>query len=127
MQEIGKDSFGKKTVVAPRSQRITACYYQTLKCPLLFCDGTRRICLTASLGFSGGGGKGGGCPFQEKAKNVKIYYIALLQQAECLYSSSLIFSCSLPAFGHFPFSCPSRLLCLGHLIKPWATFSHCIF
>ena len=34
--------------------------------------------------------KGGVCSFQEKAKNVKIYSIALLQQAKDLYSFFLI-------------------------------------
>ena len=35
--------------------------------------------------------KGGVCSFQEKAKNVKIYSIALLQQAKDLYFFFLIF------------------------------------
>ena len=34
--------------------------------------------------------EGGGCSFQEKAKNVKIYSIALLHQAKDLYSFFLI-------------------------------------
>lgn len=71
--------------------------------------------------------KGRACSFQEKAKNVKMYSIALLQQAKDLYSLFLIsfFFFSLSSFGHF--SWPSGLLCLGCLTKPRATFSHCIF
>lgn len=82
-----------------------------------------------SLEFSGTGErKGGACSFQEKAKNVKMYSIVLLQQAKDLYSFSLIsvlFFFSLSSFGHF--SWPSGLLCLGCLTKPRATFSHCVF
>lgn len=73
----------------------------------------------------------GVCSFQEKAKNVKIYSIALLQQTKDLYSFFLIFFFffffSLSAFSHFPFSWPSGLLCVGCLTKPRATFSHCVF
>ena len=74
--------------------------------------------------------KGGACSFQEKAKNVKVHSIALLQQAKDLYSFFLIsvfffFFFSLSSLGHF--SWPSGLLCLGCLTKPRATFSHCIF
>lgn len=75
--------------------------------------------------------EGGACSFQEKAKNVKIYSIALLHQAKDLYSFFLIsfffFFFSPSAFGHFPFSWPPGLLCPGCLTKPRATFSYCVF
>ena len=64
--------------------------------PVMIQEEYARLCPQSFQGM--GERKGGVCSFQEKAKNVKIYSIALLQQAKDLYSFFLI------SFSFFLFS-----------------------